>query len=190
MKKTILVDCDGVVLNWEYAFDVFMEEHGFTKIGDANVMYNIGARYGIEVEQGKKLINIFNESASIGYLPPLRDAVQYVTKMADEGWQFIAITSLSTNVYAKKLRERNLAKLFGKNTFIEVTCLGTGADKDDALAKYKDSGLWWIEDKPENALAGEKQGLKPILIEHGHNMHNTDYPLAKNWKEVYEIVSR
>jgi len=189
MKKTILVDCDGVVLNWEYAFDIFMEEHGFTRCEDANKIYNIGERYGIDKDQGKKLIKMFNESAAIGFLPPLRDAVEYVTKMADEGWEFIAITSLSTNKYAQKLRKRNLDKLFGKDTFVEVTCLATGADKDKALAKYKDSGFYWVEDKPDNALAGQKQGLKPILVEHGFNMDNTEMPLAKNWKEIYEIVS-
>ena len=189
MKKTIIVDCDGVVLNWEYAFDIFMEEHGFTKVKDASVIYNIGERYGIDKAQGKKLIKIFNESAAIGYLPPLRDAVQYVTKMAEEGWDFHCVTSLSTNKYAQKLRKMNLAKLFGKDTFSVVTCIGTGADKDEALAKFEGSDYYWVEDKPENALAGQKVGLKPILMEHGFNMDNKDFPLVKNWKEIYEIVS-
>ena len=31
---------------------------------------------------------------------------------------------------AQKLRKRNLSKLFGKNTFEDVICLDTGADKD------------------------------------------------------------
>jgi hypothetical protein len=189
MKKTILVDCDGVVLNWEYAFDIFMQEHGFTKVEGANLMYDMALRYGIDKPQVKKLVKIFNESAAIGYLPPLRDAVQYVTKMAEEGWDFHCITSLSTNKYAQKLRKMNLAKLFGKNTFSVVTCIGTGADKDDALAKYKDSGYFWVEDKPENCLAGAKQGLKPLLMEHGFNMHDKDFPLMKNWKEIYNYVN-
>jgi len=189
MKKTILVDCDGVVLNWEYAFDIFMQEHGFTKVEGANLMYDMALRYGIDKPQVKKLVKIFNESAAIGYLPPLRDAVEYVTRMADEGWTFIAVTSLSTNKYAQKLRKRNLDKLFGEGTFETVTCLATGADKDAALAKYAGSGMYWVEDKPENALAGAKVGLKPILMEHGFNMDNKDFPLAKNWKEIYEIVS-
>ena len=30
--SVILVDCDGVLLNWEYAFDVWMQQHGFKKI--------------------------------------------------------------------------------------------------------------------------------------------------------------
>jgi len=190
MKKTILVDCDGVLTNWEYAFDIFMLEYGFKKVPNANLVYDIGARYGLDKAQGKKLIKQFNESASIGFLPPLRDAVQYVTKLADEGWDFICITSLSTNKYAQKLRKMNLAKAFGENTFSCVTCIGTGADKDHALAKYKDSGLFWVEDKPENCLAGLKQGLRPVLMEHGFNMHNTDFPLMKNWKEVYDHVNK
>ena len=190
MKKTILVDCDGVLTNWEYAFDIFMLEYGFKKVPDANLVYDVGARYGLDKAQGKKLIKQFNESAAIGYLPPLRDAVQYVTKLADEGWDFVCITSLSTNKYAQKLRKMNLAKAFGENTFSCVTCIGTGADKDHALAKYKDSGYFWVEDKPENCLAGLKQGLRPVLMEHGFNMHNTDFPLMKNWKEVYEHVNK
>ena len=28
----MIVDCDGVVLNWEYAFDIFMEEHGSQRV--------------------------------------------------------------------------------------------------------------------------------------------------------------
>lgn len=189
MKKTIVVDCDGVITNWEYAFDIFMAELGFKRGKDSNLIYNIGERYGVDKAQGKKLIKQFNESAAIGYLPPLRDAVQYVTKMAEEGWDFHCVTSLSTNKYAQKLRKMNLAKLFGKDTFSVVTCIGTGADKDEALSIYKDSGYFWIEDKPENCLAGAKQGLKPLLMEHGFNMHDKDFPLMKNWKQIYEYVN-
>ena len=59
MKKTILVDCDGVLTNWEYAFDIFMLEYGFKKVPDANLVYDIGARYGLDKAQGKKLIKQF-----------------------------------------------------------------------------------------------------------------------------------
>ena len=190
MKKTILTDVDGVLLNWEYAFDIYMTEHGFKKQEGEEFVYGMEIRYGIERQQVKKLIKTFNESAVIGFIPPLRDAVEWVTKMADEGYTFHAITSMTTNYHAKKLRIQNLDKLFGEGVFTEVTCLGTGSDKDEALAVYKNSKMWWIEDKVENAIAGEKVGLKPIVMEHGFNM-NTEhpYPVAKNWKDVYEIVT-
>ena len=43
--------------------------------------------------------------------------------------------------------------------------------KEDALEKYRDTGYYWIEDKFENAVAGQNVGMRPILIEHGWNMN-------------------
>ena len=185
----MMVDADGVMFNWDYAFNLWMEEHGFERVQGWQMLYEMSERYNISKDQAKKLIKMFNESANIGFLPPLRDAVQYITKMADEGWEFICITSLSTNKYAQKLRKKNIEKLFGENTFIEVTCLSTGSDKDKALAKYAGSNMWWLEDKVENALEGEKVGLRPLVMEHGYNMNDDSVRRVKNWKEVYEIVT-
>ena len=189
MKKTMLVDADGVIFNWEYAFNLFMEEHGFEQVKDAKLIYNIGFRYDIPEKQGKTMIKHFNESAMIGFLPALRDAQEYITRLADEGWEFICITSLSTNKYAQKLRRKNIDKIFGCGIFKDVICLGTGADKDKVLEQFEGSNLWWIEDKPENALAGEKVGLRPLVMEHGYNMNDDRVRRVKNWKEIYEIVT-
>ena len=191
--SVILVDADGVLLNWEYAFAIWMEQHGFEKVPGGELNYNIGERYNISWEQGKKLIKMFNESAAIGFLPPLRDAMYYVKRLHEEfGYVFHCITSLSLDPNAKKLREMNLAKLFGETVFQKVVCLDTGADKDDALKPYQDTGCWWIEDKPENAEAGYRMGLKPLLLEHGHNMHyyHSGIAIAKNWKEIYDIITK
>jgi FMN phosphatase YigB (HAD superfamily) len=54
-KKIILTDADGVLLDWEYAFDVYMQQHGFNKQDGGNLKYNIGSRYGIDADQGKKI---------------------------------------------------------------------------------------------------------------------------------------
>ena len=189
----ILVDADGVLLNWEYAFSIWMETHGFNKVPGSEFEYDIGQRYNIDYAQGRKLIKIFNESAAIGFLPPLRDAMYYVKRLHEEhGYVFHCITSLSLDPSAGKLREMNLNKLFGPTAFERVVCLDTGADKHDALAVYRDSGCWWVEDKPENAEVGFNLGLKPILVEHGHNMHHyhKSIPIAKNWKEIFDLVTQ
>ena len=190
-NKLILADCDGVLLDWEYAFSIWMEEHGFVKRDGHQFEYDIGNRYGIDREQSFKLIKMFNESAAIGFLPPLRDAMYYVKRLHEEhGYVFHCITSLSTDVNAGRLREMNLRKLFGKTAFEGVTCLATGADKRSALEFYRDSYLYWIEDKPENADLGVYMGLRSILMEHGHNMHHEcPYPVVKNWREIYEIIT-
>lgn len=193
LEKLILVDCDGVLLNWEYAFQIWMEQQGHIFRNHANKMYKIGDQYGIEQSDAMRLVKQFNESAAIGFLPPLRDAMYYVKRLHEEyGYQFHVITSLSTDVNAGKLRKMNLQKLFGPTAFYNITCLETGADKHEALEPYRDSGLWWVEDKPENTDIGYEFGLKSILIEHGHNMyHNpTKYPVVKNWREIFELITQ
>jgi uncharacterized HAD superfamily protein len=190
-SNLILTDVDGVLLNWEYAFDTWMQTHGHSRVEGGQFKYNIGKRYNISDDQGRQLIKYFNESAAIGFLPPLRDAMHYVKKLHEEhGFVFHAITSLSLDKNAIHLREMNLKKLFGDTVFEKIVCLDTGADKDDALLPYKDSGLFWIEDKIVNCELGTRLGLKSLLMEHGHNMdyEHKEIPRVKNWREVYDII--
>ncbi len=186
--KLILVDCDGVLLDWKYAFYKYMNENGYTVIEESQ--YDIAKTFGIEKEQARILVRQFNESARIGFLPGLRDAIKYVKKLHSEGYVFHCITSLSTDYYAGKLREQNLERLFGKDVFERVVCLDCGADKDDGLLPYKDSGCIWVEDKPENAECGLNMGLRSILIEHDFNKdyENNNLVKVKNWKEIYESI--
>ena len=194
-KKVIVTDCDGVLLDWEEGFTVWMEHNGHDMAEGGKLLYNIGDRYKMANDKGKQLVKQFNQSAAMGFLPPLRDAQYYVKLLSEKHqYKFVVLTSLSLDPYAKKLRIRNLKKIFG-DCFKEVICLDTGADKDEALAqlskKYK--GCWWIEDKPANAEAGVRAGVKSILIEHGHNMNwqfdsDIDITVAKNWEEIYDTV--
>lgn len=186
----ILTDCDGVLLNWEYAFNTWMQRHGYKEIRDAYKLYDIGERYGIPNDEKKRLVKLFNESSAIGFLPPLRDAMYYVDKLhRKHGAVFHVITSLSLEPTAQKLRIDNLNKLFGSTVFEKFVFLDTGADKDEALLPYAGTGDIWIEDKIENAELGMELGLNSIMIEHGFNMHVDYIPLMKNWKEVYEYVA-
>jgi len=190
--KIILTDCDGVILDWEEGFSIWMEHHGHSKVEGYQFMYSIGDRYGIDKDQGNKLVKQFNESAAIGFLPPLRDAQYFVKKLHEQHqYKFICITSLSLDPYAKYLRKRNLKKLMG-DAFLDVVCLDTGADKDTILQEYgeKYTGNYWIEDKPENVNWGIDAGLNGILIEHGHNLdYNGDATIVKNWQEIYSIIT-
>lgn len=189
--RIILTDADGVILDWEWAFNLWMEEHGFERKDGWQFKYEMSERFGISKDQAKKLIRMFNESAAIGFLPALRDAQHYVKRLHEEhGYIFHCITSLSKDRNAQRLRKMNIRKLFGETAFDEFIILGTGDDKDQALAPYKDTGCWWIEDKPENALVGSNLGLNSLVMEHGHNMHDDSCPRVRNWKEVYEIITQ
>jgi FMN phosphatase YigB (HAD superfamily) len=186
-EKVILTDCDGVLLNWEYAFKVWMKRHGYEE--GSVLEYDVAKRYGLEPQFKRHMIRMFNESAAIGFLPPLRDAMHYVKKLHEEhGYVFHMVTSLSLDPAAQSLRIENTRKLFGETAFERFVFLDTGADKDEALAEYKDSNYVWVEDKPENARLGIELGLDSVLVEHGHNMNEVGIPLFKNWKEIYEYV--
>lgn len=187
-EKVILVDCDGVLLDWVYSFGQWMKRHGYVE--QCNDTYSIDKRYGIDRAEGKKLVRMFNESAWIRKLPPYRDAIKYVKKLHEEhGYIFHAITSLSNDDYAQHLRTKNLIEMFGPTVFEKYIYLDTGADKDEALAKYKDTECYWVEDKPENAQVGFDLGLTSILMNHDHNKnYNVDALRVNNWKEIYRLI--
>ncbi len=193
--NVIVTDVDGVLLNWGYAFDVWMNEQGYKKVTDEWKHYCVFKQYGIPEAEGKRMVNLFNQSAVVGFLPPLRDAIHYVRKLHEEhGYVFHVCTSLHKDKNAQKLRIMNLEKLFGETVFEKYIILGCGDDKDEALAPYKGTDFYWIEDKVENAIVGkEVAGLNSIVMEHGFNMNDPELeehgiPLAKNWKDIYETI--
>jgi len=191
MNKVILTDCDGVLLNWEASFTTWMAQKGYNKV-DADE-YDVAKSYGLSKAESKPLVRQFNESAWMGYLPALRDARSGVAKLVEAEYEFVCITSLSLDENAKKARVKNLQAIFGEDVFKmeNVVCLDTGADKDEALAEYAGLGLWWIEDKTENAKLGVAMGLNTILVNHGHNQDcdNTNIKRVANWAEIVSIVT-
>ena len=186
--KTILTDCDGVLLDWETAYHGWMAQHGHTLVNPG--VYEMDVAYGISRAESKQLIKVFNESAWMGFLPALRDARSGVARLVEHGYRFVCITSLSLDEKARMLRISNLKNIFGKDVFVDVVCLDTGADKDAALEPYRDSGLWWIEDKVENAECGYNLGLRTVLIAHEHNNKPFSAGIVRveHWSEIADLI--
>jgi beta-phosphoglucomutase-like phosphatase (HAD superfamily) len=183
----ILVDCDGVLCDWEYSFTQWMHHKGIPTVDESQ--YNVAKR--LKLNRDHNYVKEFNDSAAIAFLPPLRDAVYYMKRLNMlHGFRFHCITSLSTNKYAQRLRTQNLELLFGKEIFDEYVYLPCGADKDEALAEYKDTGCFWVEDKPENAKVGAALGLNSILVAHDHNADevNGTIPRFWKWKQIYKHI--
>jgi len=191
-NKIILTDCDGVCLDWEFGFHTWMETHGHTLKN--KTFYSVAKQYDLAQPVVKMLVEQFNSSASMGFLPPLRDAQYYIKLLAEKlGYRFIAVTSLSHDESAQKLRTCNLKKLFGNDTFIEYHYLGCGDDKDEILLELanKYEGSIWVEDKYVNAEVGASVGFDALLMEHGHNLDKKgNYRVVKNWEDIYNYVSR
>lgn len=188
-RKVILTDCDGVLLDWEYSFKVWMMHRGYE--AQVSGTYNIAEMFDITKSEKDTLVRQFNESAAIGFLPPLRDAVHYVRKLHDEhGYVFHCLTSLSDDPSAKRLRQMNLDKVFGKGIFEVLTCADTGADKHEILEPYRNSRCVWVEDKAENAQLGLEMGLSSVLFGHDHNINsNIGCPRVWKWKHIYDMIA-
>lgn len=193
--KLILVDVDGVLLDWKNGFLQFLALESV--IEKDNTKYKVHEWFeGIDGEEideakGKFLVEYFNRSAWMYFLEPLRDSVEVVKALKEKGYEFKAITSMHVDKPAQELRRMCLANHFGEGTISDITFLPTGADKDNALAEYQGSGAFWIEDKVENAIAGQKIGLKSIIVEHEYNKdaYTNDIPVAKFWSTIYKHIT-
>ena len=189
MSKIIGVDVDGVLLKWEEAFDNFMAGQGLTKKDQGH--FDLRKHYPeVPADALNTYISVFNESAYMRYLEPMDGAVEYVKKLADEGYKFSVITSQTLNKVANRAREDNLKEVFG-DVFEDFTFLETGQGKYFALQKF-DMGTIWIDDKPDNVESGKVLGLVPIILDLPHNRSYNNKQMniqrANSWKDIYDII--
>ena len=188
IDKKIIVDCDGVLLDWAYAFDVWMLEQGYRRISDTNKYYSQSLRYGITDEESNRQIKKFNESGCVGFIPAFKDSVEYVTKLYDLGYKFDVISCLDKDKYAQRLRMKNLIHLFG-NVFDFMDCsLDHSEGKEKYLSRrYCGKDYYWVEDSVSNARSGETIGLKSVIMDHDYNREWKGLRV-KNWKDFYLLI--
>ena len=166
--------------------------HPYRLLPDKQDTYWMEERFGLTKNEIRVHIREFNRSAWMSTQRPMLESQTWVKLLAAEGWTFIPITSQTSDIPAQELRKRRLGELFGDHVFTNYHILGTGADKDSALAEFHDTGLYWVEDKPTNAVAGLKYGLKPILIDQPYNrdFNHPDVIRVNNWKQIHKILSK
>tara|TARA_R100000805_G_C3626289_1_gene137499 strand:- start:7291 stop:7875 length:585 start_codon:yes stop_codon:yes gene_type:complete len=189
MDKRIIVDCDGVLLDWAYAFDVWMVEHGYSRLPNTSQYYDQTLRYGISQVEAVSQIKKFNESGCVGFIPAFRDSVEYVTKLSELGWKFEVISCLDKDKYAQKLRQKNLVHLFGDVfDFIDCALDFTVGKEKYLFDRYKGKRYYWIEDTVSHAESGLKVGLNSIVMDHPYNKE-WNGPRVKNWKQIYQTLN-
>ena len=200
-NRIILTDVDGVLLEWERHFTDWMLQRSYYNANEERIYpykllpdkqntYEMAERFGLSVFEIRKEIREFNKSAWMGTQSPLPESQTWVKLLAAEGWTFIPITSQTSDIPAQQLRKKRLGELFGDHIFKNYHILDTGQDKDQVLAEFHNTGLYFIEDKPKNALTGLEYGVRPILIDHPYNrdFQHPDVIRVNNWKQIHEIV--
>ena len=161
-NRIILTDVDGVLLEWEHHFTKWMLQrtlfdergaryHPHRLLPDKQNTYEMDERFGVTKDEIRKLIREFNRSAWMGTQRPMLESQTWVKLMCAEGWTFIPITSQTSDIPAQKLRKKRMGELFGDHVFTNYHILGTGADKDGALAEFHDTCLLYTSPSPRDA---------------------------------------
>ena len=190
-NKRILIDCDGVLLDWIHGFEAWFKETYDKELEpETEGVYKVEHRApGFTTVDAEKLVTEFNRSEYIRNLSAFRDSQKYVAKMYEMGYTFHCITAIEDSPEIFERRWENLKTKFGP-AVEKLTLVGLMTDKIHHLTKYRNTGRFWIEDSVENAKDGHELGLETILIKHGHsvNFSHPDIHPVDTWEEIFNLV--
>lgn len=189
-ENVIITDIDGCVLYYEHAFHMWMVGRGHKNANPGT--YYMDEKYNISKDEARYLVQAFNESAMLKWLPPIKDAIKYIRKLHEEhGYVFHAITAVPNTKVITDARLDNLSNLFGNTVFERLILCGHSAEKSKYLKEYEGTECYWIEDIPKNSLMGLEFGLNPLLMDRHYNrdFKHDQVQRVHNWKEIYQIVT-
>jgi hypothetical protein len=188
---TILTDVDGVLLNWIDSFHDWMRKRNHIPFYRGSYEL-INCYRDLDKEDLDALVETFNSSAAMGFLPPLKNAVAAVKDLHENyGAVFHCITSMGDDIHAQKLRVQNLHNLFGTNAIQRVTILPCGADKTAALKEYEGTHLVWLEDHVANANVGASLGLRSYLFNREYNQKietEENFTRIDSWGRLKSLI--
>lgn len=190
-ENVILTDYDGVCAYWEHGFHMWMLSKGY-KSSFREGFYAVHDKYGISVDEAEHLVTVFNNSAAIKHLPPLKDAIKYIRKLHEEhGYVFHCITAIPNTPFMHEARMENIHNLFGKTAFERLVLTNHSADKVAVLKEYEGTECYWVEDVMKNAKMGLQFGLRPIIMDRHYNReeNHTSIKRLYSWKDIYELIT-
>ena len=190
MKKPIIYDCDGVLLDIIGGLrKALWEIDGIKTNGPIPRSYDLKEWMGVD-DQAFVIDRIlrFNngEGDYFSNLEPLPGSVEFVKAMRERGYTDSVLTAAGKEAKIKAGRRSNLDRAFGG--FTEIQYVGLTESKKPFLEKMPTS--WFIEDNIGNAHLGAATGHDTLLIEYEHNATKTgdeDFRRVKDWAEIRSI---
>lgn len=183
--KTILLDCDGVILDHMTLFhDLYKHRIVYqdrpSQYKSFNCYFN---RDPLEVDV---MVNEFNNSQHFGTLPAIDNSKEVLNNLYQDGYKIFVITACGNSNKVVDARVKNLHNEIG-DIFEDIICLPLGADKTPALSKWKNTNILWIDDFVTHCKAGVALGLDSKLFKSLYN-HYIEYPMIDNWLHADTII--
>lgn len=182
----ILIDCDGVLLDWLEGFQMYARLHlGLNLDPEGPSNFNLTHWLGVaDHDETVRIIDEFNAGISghFSKLPVMPGAAQALNALHQQGRDIHVITSCSTHPDVVTMRRKNLESIFGRifNSITHIDLL----DKKAPLLEQHVPAIW-VEDNFDNAIAGARAGHRTFLIRSPHNRsHEADggpYPFKFTW---------
>lgn len=165
--STVLLDCDGVLLNWDRKFASWIErEHKLPVDPLGPYDWDLAHWIGADPEQALAYVQEFNRSPDFAYIEPCLYALTGIAQLVEMGTRLVVITSCSDDPAVAAMRRRNIRRCFG-DVFDKIHCLGLGESKEAYLRE--EPPAVWIEDNFRHAKAGADLGHRTFMVSRSHN---------------------
>lgn len=182
LKKLILVDCDGVLVDWNEGFMEFMKHYDFKELQDNS--YSMRERYGFNAAQEYNYVDMYCRSEFIAKLKPMKNSLEVVNRLAKRGYEFVAITSIGTDPQTYEHRKHNLETYF-PGVFKQIFCIPAGSNKSYILRAFQNMSDIWVEDHVDNAEDGTDLGFNSFLLTHSYNRDSiTKANRVDSWRDI------
>ncbi len=196
MKKTLVTDCDGVLLQWLTHVPDFVEDLGL----DASHLKDClkGNQFipffdlfaATNEKEAFERLEAYQTSEYLKKLPVIENGSEKVISDLSKEYEIIVVTSFSENPIAQKNRAENLELRFG-NSISDLICLPQSADKTEVLkdlAKSRDVKIW-LDDQIKHVHHGINAGIDSYQYTHGMECgRNTgEVKEIDSWKKVHSM---
>lgn len=165
----VLLDCDDVLLDYLPGIMAFARKKGLDPNPDGPGQYDITQWLGITPDASRTLIREFNEGVETGFgdLPAIPGAIEGVATLRRAGYRLRIISSFSDKPASIRVREDNLARVFGEGAFEGMDVLALGSRKKEALARHPRSHF--VDDLVKHAIDAAELGHTSFLMRAHHN---------------------
>lgn len=187
IRQHVLLDSDGVLLNWEQGLQTWMaQEHPHLSNPSHydEHAFELSLRYNISRELGNQLVWDFHNHVEFTRLHPLPRSQQAISKLSQR-FHLVVITACGVDQQIQEYRKQNLINCFG-DVFEKIICVNRSVDKAVFLKSYPSS--YWVEDHATNANMGSDLGHLSFLVDAPYNQHKFVSPGVKRVADLAEAA--
>lgn len=198
-NRYLLLDCDGVLLNWLRGFKDYLYDTYSIELKGRPDNYSMEEWIGEDEEVIREYIREFNEeSDSFGDLGPMPDAVFSMEYLCNEfKLDPVVITSCTDKPDRAEIRKENIKRHFPQVS--EVHCVPLHSSKKEILQEYWENKYeivpMWVEDNFDNAIDGLEAGYGGNVFFLDNKYNGTYEPYfpktityCKNWSDLTKRI--